>query len=108
MPGGGISFVSRGKTEDGQKPPLTIKELNPATRQVAPLVDVPPGAADVDTAWTPDGLLLVTVQGQLYSWRKGEAALRPAADLAAQGLRSATRLAISPRGDRIAIVAANQ
>jgi hypothetical protein len=108
MPGGGVSFVSRGTAAAGQKPPLTISELNPATRQVAPLVNVPPGAADVDTAWTPDGLLLVSVQGQLFGWRKGEAALSPAADLAAIGLRSASRIAVSPKGDRIAIVATKQ
>lgn len=108
IPGGAISFVSRGKAAEGQKPPLTISELNPATRQVSPLVDVPPGAADVDTAWTPDALLLVSVQGQLYGWRKGERALAPVADLSALGLQAVTRLAVSPKGDRIAIVASKQ
>jgi hypothetical protein len=107
IPGGGISFVSRGQAVDGQQPPLTINELDPATRRVTRLVGVPAGAADVDTAWTPDGVLLVSVQGQLFSWRKGEQALAPV-DSSALGLRASTRLAVSPKGDRIAIVAAKE
>ena len=43
---------------------LTISELDPATRQTRPLVRAPAGATEADTAWTPDGLLLVSVQGQ--------------------------------------------
>jgi hypothetical protein len=105
IPGGGISFVARKAGAEGQTPTLTISELNPSTQQINRLVDVPAGAADVDTAWTPDGLLLVTVQGQLFGWRKGDAALAPLVDLSSLGLRSPTRMAVSPRGDRLAIVA---
>ena len=85
---------------------LTISELDPATRQTRPLVHVPAGATEADTAWTPDGLLLVPFQGQLFGWRRGERELRPVADLAALGVRTVTRLAVSPKGDRIALVAA--
>lgn len=106
IPGGGVSFVARTASADGQPATLTISELNPSTQQVTRLVDVPAGAAaDVDTAWTPGGLLLVTVQGQLFGWRKGDAALAPLVDLSSLGLRSATRIAVSPKGDRLAIVA---
>src|ERR1700752_223816 len=74
---GSISFVSRSPAAEGQKPVLTISELDAATRQVRPLVDVPAGATDVDTAWTPEGFLLATVQSQLFQWRRGDRALRP-------------------------------
>ena len=105
MPNGQISFVSRAAGPDGAKPVLAVVELNPATRQITPLVSIPLGPNDVETTWTPDGLLLVSIEGQLYGWRKGDAALFQVADLPALGLRSVTRLAVSPKGDRIAIVA---
>jgi WD40-like Beta Propeller Repeat len=105
IPGAGISFVQRAPAVEGQEPALTISELDPGTRQTHPLVRVPAGATEVDTAWTPDGLLLVTARGQLFAWRRGEAEMREMADLAPLGLRAVTRLAISPKGDRIALVA---
>ena len=104
IPGAGISFVQRAAVE-GEAPVLTISELDPATRQTRPLVRAPAGATEVDTAWTPDGLLLVSVQGTLYAWRRGEPEMRPVGDLAPLGLQAVTRLAISPKGDRIALVA---
>ena len=105
IPGAGISFVQRAVAAEGQAPVLTISELDPGTRQTHALVRAPAGATEADTAWTPDGLLLVTVRGQLYGWRRGEGEMHEAADLAALGLRSVTRLAISPKGDRITLVA---
>jgi dipeptidyl aminopeptidase/acylaminoacyl peptidase len=104
IPGAGVSFVQRAVASEGQPPVLTISELDPATRQTRPLVRAPAGATDADTAWAPDGLLLVTARGQIYAWRRGEAEMRPVADVP-PGLRVVTRLAISPKGDRIALVA---
>jgi hypothetical protein len=43
--------------------------------------------------------------GGLHAWRAGAAAWERIADLGALGLRSVTRLAVSPKGDRIALVA---
>lgn len=106
MPRGGISFVARSVAADGQPAVLTVSALDPATRQTHALVRAPAGAAEADTAWTPDGLLLATVRGQLLGWRRGEAEMTPVADLERLGLRSVTRLAISPKADRIALVAA--
>jgi Tol biopolymer transport system component len=103
MPGGAISFVVR-ETAEGQPPTLTVTELNTNTRQTRALVRVPAGATEADTAWTPDGLLLVSASGALLGWRKGEPELKAVADIAALGLRGVTRLAVSPKGDRIAIV----
>jgi WD40-like Beta Propeller Repeat len=106
IPGGGISFVARTSASDGQPAGLTVSELDAATRQTTPLVRVPAGATEADTAWTPDRLLLATARGQLFGWRRGAAEMTLVADLGELGLHSVTRLAVSPKGDRIALVAA--
>jgi hypothetical protein len=72
---------------------------------VEPLVRPPVGAIDPYLAWTPDGTLLVAVNSILYRWRAGEAGWTPVANLGAFGLREVSRLSVSPKGDRIAIVA---
>jgi dipeptidyl aminopeptidase/acylaminoacyl peptidase len=105
IPAGGISYVSREGGGEGTPLVLEVRALDPATRQTRPLVRVPEGATEADTVWTPDGMLLVPFQGKLLGWRAGESSLHAVVDLDALGLRSVTRLAISPKGDRIAIVA---
>jgi hypothetical protein len=104
IPGGGISFVQREAGESGQA--ATVMRLDPATKKITPLVRVVDGVRDPDLAWTPDGLLLVAAGGKLHGWRRGDAQFTPLADLEAIGLRGATRMAVSPKGDRLAIVAA--
>jgi Tol biopolymer transport system component len=103
--GGGISFVLRETTDEGQPVMLTIRELQPGTGETRSLVRAPTGATEADTAWTPDGMLVVSVQDKLYSWRRGEGELTLAADLTPLGLKGVTRLSVSPKGDRLAIVA---
>lgn len=103
MPGGGISYVQREAREGGAS--LEIMQLDPKTRQKTRLVGVFPGPRDPDLAWTPDGMLLMAYDGKLYGWRPGHPELAAVADLESAGLRGATRLAVSPAGDRIAIVA---
>jgi hypothetical protein len=49
--------------------------------------------------------MLMAAGGHLHGWRRGEQ-WRPVADLASLGLRNVSRLAMSPKGDRIALVAA--
>lgn len=103
IPGGGISFVQRETNESGQT--VTVMRLDPATKKITPLVRVITGVRDPDLAWTPDGLLLLAAGGKLHGWRQGDAQFQPVADLEAVGLRGATRIAASPKGDRLAIVA---
>ena len=112
IPGGGsISFVQRrvAATPDGAMT-LSINELNPRTHRITHLVDVASGAREADLAWTPDGMLVMAHQDVLYGWRRPSAASRGAAawqriaDLAALGLHGVSRIAISPKGDRIAFV----
>ena len=50
---------------------LTVTELDPVTRKTRALVTMPPGATDADTAWTPDGLLLASVKGQICPMASG-------------------------------------
>jgi Tol biopolymer transport system component len=103
IPGGGISVVHRESIE-GERV-LVVKEFDPATKQLRSLVRMLKGVNAPDLAWTPDGTLLVAADGKLHAWRRGAAAFEVAADLASAGLRNVSRMAISPAGDRIAVVA---
>jgi dipeptidyl aminopeptidase/acylaminoacyl peptidase len=100
-----ISFVDRQPAaQPGEPPTLWIRELDPATRQVTPLVRAVTGATEADCAWTPDGTLLMASGGALYGWRRGDAAWFRIADLLASGLSGVSRLAVSPKADFIALV----
>jgi len=102
MPSGAISFVQ--KIGEGASGALSIRELDPKTKRITPLVDAVAGAREADCAWTPDGMLMMADKDVLYGWKKGETEWRKLADLAALGLHGVTRIAISPKGDRIAFV----
>ena len=103
IPWGGISYVQR-ETHEGA-PALVVMRLDPESGASTPLVALMPGPRDPDLAWTPDGMLLTAHGGMLYGWTRGQDGFAVVADLAPHGLATATRLAVSPRGDRIAIVA---
>jgi hypothetical protein len=103
IPGGGtISVVARNGA--GANATLSIQELDPKTKRLTPLVNAVAGATEADCAWTPDGMLVMADKDVLYGWRKGEREWRTLADLGALGLHGVTRIAISPKGDRIAFV----
>jgi WD40 repeat protein len=97
---GTISFVDR--DEDGS---LMVRELDPKTRAVTTIVAAVAGAKEADLAWTPGGQLLMAEKDVLYGYRRDATAWTRIADLAALGMHGVTRLAVSPKGDRIAIVA---
>ena len=101
--GGTISFVDR--DEDGS---LMIRELDPKTRSVTTLVAAVAGAKEADLVWAPDGRLLMAEKDVLYVWTREARGWTRAADLGALGVHGVTRLAVSPKGDRIAIVGAAQ
>lgn len=80
---------------------ITAYDLD--TRALTPIVRTLEG---IDTyAWTPDGTLLSGGGSKLFRWTPGAADWEEIADLGPAGLTSISRLAVSPRGDRIAIVA---
>jgi WD40-like Beta Propeller Repeat len=125
IPGGTIGFVARTAGDANGAATLSIRELDPGTRRITPLVDAVTGAREADCAWTPDGMLVMAEKDVLYGWRRPSTVREPQgrlghgrgttgseraatwqrlADLAALGLHGVTRIAISPKGDRIAFV----
>jgi Tol biopolymer transport system component len=106
MPGTGtarhISFVQR--TRDGEKVSLRIMDLDPATGQITQLTPAVDGVREADTAWTPDGALLMAKDDVLYAWRRGQQGWTEIASLQKLSLRGVTRLAVSPAGDYLALV----
>ena len=82
----------------------SLQEVDVHTRRVTSLVKTPLGAEFF--AWTPDGIVLTAAGTQLYQWdpRRG-GAWQEIADFASAGLTNITRLAVSAKGDRLALVA---
>ena len=94
-----VSFVQRDSVHGNR-----FEELVLHPTQVRTLVKVPEGADFF--VWTSEGIVLTASGTTLYQWdsrRGGE--WETVADLASAGLRNVTRLAISPRGNRLALVA---
>jgi hypothetical protein len=99
-----ISFVQRERA--GEKTSLTIKELDPKSGAMRPLIQAVDGSGDVDCAWTPGGTLLMARGDRLYAWKPPQSSWREIASLEQLGLRGATRLAVSPKSTLLAVVAA--
>jgi Tol biopolymer transport system component len=95
------SFVHR----DGDT--FWVKQIDPATKQIEPLVKAVEGSSDRDMAWMPDGkTMLMSAGTKIYSWTRGAAAWSEVFDAAADQLGAVTRMAVSPKGNAIAIVVA--
>jgi hypothetical protein len=105
MASGRVSFVQREAGEGAAPATLSIAELDVSTRQIRRLIGAVTGATEADTAWTPDGRLLMVHKDSLFAWGPGNTEWTRIADLDGLGLRGVTRLAVAPKGDRIAIVA---
>ena len=80
-----------------------IKELDLDTRDISPLVKTLSGSEDY--AWHPSGGVLMGRGTVMHWWETGGAEWVEVADLGPQGLGNITRIAVSPDGTRIAIVA---
>jgi hypothetical protein len=78
-----------------------IHELDVNAHATRPLTDAPDGADD--HAWLPDGTLLMARGSTLHRWTEADGWQR-VADLAP--LTDITRLAVSPNGSHLALVAA--
>jgi dipeptidyl aminopeptidase/acylaminoacyl peptidase len=95
-----VAYVDRRDPRDGW-----IRELDLKSGEFATLAPSLPGSEDF--AWAPDGSLLMAAATTLYRWVPGRSQRwEPVADLAAERAGAVTRIAVSPRGDRIAWVAA--
>ena len=80
-----------------------IKTYDLKTRSIAIFIKTFPGVEDY--AWTPAGVLLMANGSKVFARRKSDFAWVELADLSNAGLKNITRIAVSPKGDRIAIVA---
>jgi Tol biopolymer transport system component len=99
---GSISFVQRTSNQQS-----SIKELDVKTRHVTSLTDALSGQEF--HVWMPDGSLLSAKDSKLFRWLPAQSTnWEEVADFSAAGLKNITRLAISPRGDRLALVAAGR
>ncbi len=97
-----ISFVQRERSGDTMS--LVIKELNPSTRAISVLTPAVAGSREADCAWTPEGTLLMVHGTTLFSWRRGQSEWKEVTTLERLGLPGVTRLAVSPKGDYLALV----
>ena len=79
-----------------------IKTFDLKTRAVATFIKTFPGIEDY--AWTPSGVLLMANGTKLFARKKSDWAWEELADFGKAGLKNITRIAVSPKGDRIAVV----
>lgn len=81
-----------------------VESFDLKTRSSTPLVKTMPGVEDY--AWMPSGQMLMAKDAKLFIWNPSiDKDWREIADLSAAGLMGITRIAVSPKGNRLAIVA---
>jgi WD40 repeat protein len=81
-----------------------VRVIDPVTGQGEALVRLPEG--NEFFMWLPDGALLSASGNRLLRWRAGDKDWSEVARFAEPGLQRITRLALSPAGDRLALVGA--
>jgi hypothetical protein len=105
-----VSFVQReavGFVQRDSPTAFTIKEIAIDSRQITPLVATLEGSADRDYAWMPDGRTVLMSSGtKVFSWTRGATGWTEVFDAAAFQLGAVSRLAVSPKGDAVALVVA--
>jgi hypothetical protein len=99
-PGAGrLSFVHKIAEKE-----WVIKELDLGARKATPLIRTI--AESEDYVWTPDGAIIMASGSKLYRWDpQKDKDWQEIADFSPAGIKGITRLAISPRADRLALVA---
>jgi hypothetical protein len=79
-----------------------VTRVDPATLAVTPVAPALLGIQD--HAWLPDGTLLQARGNRLYRWTPGLPGWELLRVFTEPGLATISRLAVSPRGDRLALV----
>jgi hypothetical protein len=92
-----ISFVDKGAGDV-----WWIRQFDLDSGEIGEIIQTLAGREDM--AWTPEGVIVMGDGSELYAWQPGGSWWR-IADLSRFGVVGITRLAVSPAGDRIAIVA---
>lgn len=80
-----------------------IKSCDLRAKAVMTIIKTFPGIEDY--AWTPRGVLLMARDSKLFSRKKSDWAWVEIGDFSNAGLRNITRIAVSPKGNRISVVA---
>ena len=97
-----ISFVHREASGE-----FWIKQIDVDTKKIDPLTKVVDGNTERDMTWMPDGRTILMSGGtKLYSWTRGASGWTEVFDVSAHDLGAVSRLAVSPKGDAVAIVVA--
>jgi hypothetical protein len=81
-----------------------LSRLDVATREVTPLVPMLTGVAHY--TWLADGSALAAEGGTLHRWMPGASTWQALITFDDPALQGITRIAVSPAGDRIALVSA--
>jgi dipeptidyl aminopeptidase/acylaminoacyl peptidase len=100
-----VSYVQR--DADAPDSPAWIVRLDAGSKEKTRLVRPVPGSREHDHAWTPDGRLLMALGSKIYTWSMG-GEWQETADLSGAGVADISRIAVSPKGDRMAFVAAEK
>jgi hypothetical protein len=94
-----ISFVRKLSEKEWM-----IQAFDTETHAITPLIRTLPGSEDY--SWTPQGTLLMASGSKLFKWNpERDAGWQELADFAGAGLKTITRISISPAGDKLALVA---
>jgi Tol biopolymer transport system component len=97
-----ISFVHREPSGE-----FWVKQIDVDSKKIEALIKVVDGNNERDMAWMPDGKTILMSGGtKIYSWTRGDKEWTEVFDAAAHNLGAVTRLAVSPKGDAVAIVVA--
>jgi Tol biopolymer transport system component len=98
----GASFVQREASGE-----FWVKQIDPTSKKIEPLVKTVEGSSDRDMAWLPDGTTMLMSSGtKVFSWTRGAAGWTEVFDGAPHQLGAISRIAVSPNGDAVAIVVA--
>jgi dipeptidyl aminopeptidase/acylaminoacyl peptidase len=99
---GAFSFVHKTAPDE-----WLIKIIDVPAHRTELLTRTLPGSEDL--AWLPDSSILMARDSKLFRFDPAdEHTWQEVADFASAGLRKITRLALSPKGDRLALVAQNE